>query len=355
MERNPPAVASRVASFGVWSRKLIAVLFAAAALPTVIAFAQPAASPPPANKPIVLWDVPAVDALPDDEFGRLARYGRSVLEATYAHIGPAVADPAARFAGNNLACANCHLQAGLKKFGLPLVAASADYPAYSARSGETSSIFDRVNQCMKRSLNGRPMPESARPMQAILAYLKVLSTNIPQGAAIVGDGAGMLPELDRAADPVRGAQVYASKCAECHRRDGLGVRRNEALPDMGYAVPPLWGPDSFNDGAGSARLIMLASFVHDNMPNGTSWVAPTLAPEDSWDVAAYVLSQPRPQLAGIDRDFPDLLAKPVDAPYGPYADSFPQAQHRYGPFAPIRAEIAKLKAERGTVRNPNVR
>ncbi len=54
---------------------------------------------------------------------------------------------------------------------------------------------------------------------------------------------------------------------------------------MGYAVPPLWGPDSFNDGAGAARLIMLASFVHDNMPNGTSWVAPTLSPEDAWDVA----------------------------------------------------------------------
>ncbi len=121
--------------------------------------------------------------------------------------------PTARFAGNNLACTNCHLQAGLKKFGLPLVAASADYPAYSTRSGEVSSIFDRVNQCMKRSLNGRPMPESARPMQAILAYLKVLSTNIPHDAAIAGDGAGAMPELDRAADPVRGAQVYAKSCA----------------------------------------------------------------------------------------------------------------------------------------------
>lgn len=355
MEQNPPAVVSSRASFLVWSRKLFALLLAAIALPAALALAQPANPPQASQKPVVLWDVPALDTLPDDEFGRLARYGRSIVGATYAHIGPAVADPAARFAGNNLACANCHLQAGLKKFGLPLVAASADYPAYSTRSGETSSIFDRVNQCMKRSLNGRPMPETARPMQAILAYLKVLSTNIPQGATIVGDGAGRMPELDRAADPVRGAEIYARKCADCHRRDGLGVRRNEALPQMGYAVPPLWGPDSFNDGAGSARLIMLASFVHDNMPNGTSWVAPTLSPEDAWDVAAYVLSQPRPQLAGIDRDFPDLLAKPVDAPYGPYADSFPQAQHRLGPFAPIRAEIAKLKAERGTVPNPDAR
>jgi thiosulfate dehydrogenase len=43
--------------------------------------------------------------------------------------------------------------------------------------------------------------------------------------------------------------------------------------------------------------------------------------------------------------FPDLLEKPVDAPYGPYADGFGEQQHKYGPFAPIRAAIAKLKAE----------
>lgn len=330
----------------------LAALLVAAALSVPLALAQ---SPSPSAAPVAVWDIPALDELPDDEFGRLARYGRSVVEATYAHVGPAVANPAARFAGNNLACANCHLEAGLKKFGLPLVSASADYPAYSTRSGEVASLFDRVNQCMRRSLNGRPMPESARPMQAILAYLKVLSSHIPPDAAIAGEDAGHMPELDRAADPVRGAQVYARQCADCHRRDGLGVRRNEALPQMGYAVPPLWGEDSFNDGAGLARLITLANFVHDNMPNGTSWIAPTLAPPDAWDVAAFVASQPRPRMAGLDRDFPDLLLKPVDAPYGPYAGGFPVEQHRLGPFAPIRVEIARLKAERGEIANPNAR
>jgi thiosulfate dehydrogenase len=58
-----------------------------------------------------------------------------------------------------------------------------------------------------------------------------------------------------------------------------------------------------------------------------------------------VLSQPRPHKAGLEHDFPDLLQKPVDAPYGPYADHFSEAQHKYGPFAPIRAELAKLKRE----------
>ncbi|MFT0860991.1 c-type cytochrome [Ancylobacter sp. G4_0304] len=331
---------------------LAGLAFAAGLL--VLPLSLLAQSAPPPEK-VVVWDVPAIDELPDDAFGRLARYGRSVIEATYAHVGPAVADPQARYAGNNLACANCHLQAGLKKFGLPLVAASADYPAYSTRSGEVASLFDRVNQCMRRSMNGRPMPADARPMQAILAYLDVLSSNIPHDATIAGGGAGHMPELARAADPARGAPLYQQHCADCHRRDGLGVRRNEALPDRGYAIPPLWGPDSFNDGAGLSRLITLANFVHDNMPNGTSWVEPRLSPEEAWDVAAYVLSQPRPAMTGLDADFPDLLLKPVDAPYGPYADRFPPAQHRFGPFAPIRAEIARLKAERGSVPNPNAR
>jgi hypothetical protein len=38
------------------------------------------------------------------------------------------------------------------------------------------------------------------------------------------------------------------------------------------------------------------------------------------------------------------LDKPVDAPYGPYADGITQEQHKYGPFEPIRAAVA-LKAE----------
>jgi cytochrome c len=102
----------------------------------------------------------------------------------------------------------------------------------------------------ERSMNGRPIPADDRPMPAILAYLNLLSTNIPAEARIAGAGPGAMSELDRAAEPSRGAAVYGRVCAECHRRDGLGVRRNETLPAMGYAVPPPWGPGSFNDGAG---------------------------------------------------------------------------------------------------------
>jgi thiosulfate dehydrogenase len=77
------------------------------------------------------------------------------------------------------------------------------------------------------------------------------------------------------------------------------------------------------------------------MPHGVDYLNPQLSPEQAWDIAAYVISQPRPRKAGLDKDFPDLLEKPVDTPYGPYAEQ----QHKYGPFAPIRAAIVKLKAE----------
>jgi thiosulfate dehydrogenase len=94
-----------------------------------------------------------------------------------------------------------------------------------------------------------------------------------------------------------------------------------------------------------ARLITIANFVHFNMPHGTDYLDPRLTTEDAWDVAAYVTSQPRPSRAGFDHDFPDLLQKPVDTPYGPYADTFSAKQHKYGPFAPIRAEIRRLRQE----------
>src|SRR5438046_5517306 len=82
-----------------------------------------------------IWTVPEVGALPNNAYGRLVRRGRDLITATYAHIGPEVADRSKRFAGNNLACSNCHLQAGTKKFGIPLFGLFGEFPRYSARSG----------------------------------------------------------------------------------------------------------------------------------------------------------------------------------------------------------------------------
>lgn len=290
------------------------------------------------------WVVPDIGKLPDDAWGRTVRYGRDLITKTSALIGPEVTDPSHRFAGNNLDCQSCHIKAGTKKFGLPLIDTYANFPAYSARLGRVETIVDRIQGCMERSMNGKPLPADGPEMTAMLSYLKFLSTGHPVGAPIIGRGSGTMRELDRAADPVKGRTIYANTCAACHGSDGQGQRVGKVGDAKGYAFPPLWGPDSFNDGAGMNELIDAANFIHSNMPDGTTWDHPTLSPEDAWDVAAYVGSQPRPVKADLDRDFPNKLEKPVDTPYGPYVDSFSVEQHRLGPFAPIEAAIDKLKA-----------
>jgi len=292
-----------------------------------------------------IWTVPVIGALPDDADGRLVRRGQDLITATYAHIGPLVADPAKRYAGNSLACSNCHLHAGTKMYGLPIFGLYREYPRYNPRSGSDITLEDRVDGCMTRSMNGRPLPADSPEMGAILTYLKFLSTDVPPGTRLPGLGAGQMRELDRAADPERGARVYAGICARCHRVDGAGFRRTYPGANPGYMIPPLWGPDSFNDGAGMSRLINAANFIHANMPAGIDYLAPRLSVEEAWDAAAYIVSQPRPHKDELDKDFPDPLQKPVDAPYGPYADGFSEQQHKYGPFAPIRAKVAQLKAQ----------
>ncbi len=294
-----------------------------------------------------IWTVPDIGALPDDDHGRQVRFGRELITSTYAYIGPFVADPTKRYAGNDLACSDCHLKAGTKKFGLPIFGLYGDFPRYSARPGEEISLEDRINSCMTRSMNGRPLPKDAPEMLALVAYVKFLSSGVSPGERIPGHGSGKMPDLDRAADPSHGEQVYVRACLACHSREGSGIALRPGAMVLGYAVPPVWGNDSFNDGAGMARIITLANFIHFNMPHGASYLNPLLSPAEAWDVAAYVELQARPQKSGLDRDFSsDLLDKPVDTPYGPYADGFTEEQHKYGPFGPIRAEIARLRAEK---------
>ena len=243
------------------------------------------AAPSPARSS---WSTPEINAPSDDPWWSAVRYGRDLIVKSASLIGPEVADPTRRFAGNNLTCENCHLEAGTKKFGNPFQGVFADFPTYGGRAGRVGTIEDRVEGCMTRSMNGKPLPRDSAEMTAIVAYLKFLSTGRPVGAPTEGRGSGRMPELARAADPVRGGVVFAQACAACHGADGQGQRVGRVGDAQGYVAPPLWGPDSFNDGAGMARLSNAANFVHSNMPNGTSFEQPALSPEDAWDVAAFV-------------------------------------------------------------------
>src|SRR5262249_41103492 len=193
-----------------------------------------------------IWTVPEIGALPDDANGRLVRRGRDLITATYAHIGPEVPDRADRFAGNNLACSNCHLQARTKKFGIPLFGLFGEFPHYSARSGAEISIEDRLNACMTRSMNGRALPPGAPAMGALVAYIRFLSTGVPPAERLPGLGVGRMPELARAANPARGETIYAGTCAACHGTHGEGIRPSLPTPDLRYTRPPPLGGAAFN-------------------------------------------------------------------------------------------------------------
>jgi thiosulfate dehydrogenase len=299
----------------------------------------------PAAQPIKIdltqWAPPDIAIVGDDPFGKLVKYGHVLFAETANEIGPTVSDPKMRFAGNNLACQNCHLQAGSQPYAMPLIGIWGQFPQYRAREGAVDTLEDRINGCMERSMNGRALPLESHEMKAFSSYMRWLSTGVPDGAKLVGAGTLQIKEPERAVDPGHGAQVYAQVCAACHGPNGLG---QQAQKGAGYQVPPLWGPDSFNNGAGMNRLLTAAAYAMHNMPIGTTFDAPVLTDEDAYDVAAYIISRNRPQKANLDKDFPIRLQKPVDTPYGPYADGFSPEQHKFGPFDPIRVKVQELAA-----------
>jgi len=285
------------------------------------------------------WTPPEITAVEDDPFGELVKYGYALFTNTANEIGPTVSDPARRFAGNNLACQNCHLQGGTRPYAMPLIGVWGQFPQYRAREGEVDTLEDRINGCMQRSMNGRALPLESREMRAFSSYMRWLSTGIPDGAKLKGAGTLRIMEPARAADIGQGATVFSQICAACHGEDGQGKR---AQNGVAYQFPPLWGPDSYNNGAGMSRLLTAAAYAMHNMPIGTAFNAPVLTDEQAYDVAAYIIGQKRPEMENLDRDFPVRLQKPIDTPYGPYVDGFNLEQHRYGPFGPIRAKVQEL-------------
>ena len=315
--------------------------FCFAAAPAHPQDAQPKfAQTSPGSHQLPPWRVPDIAALPDDGNGRLVRYGRDLIAHTTALIGPDAPNPAQRYSGNGLECTNCHIDAGTSRFALPLVGIAGLYPKFSARIDATQDLAGRVNDCMERSLNGRPLPLDSHEMQAFLAYLKFLGSEQPAGQAPVDRGAPALPLLTRAANPQRGAIIYQSVCAACHQANGLGVRlqgADQAFEKRRYLYPPLWGPESYNDAAGMARIVTAAWFVHANMPKGVTFEYPLLAIDEAYDVMAFVDTKPRPRKTGLSKDYPDLWLKPIGMPYPPWPGDFSAKQNKYGPWQPILA------------------
>jgi len=267
-------------------------------------------------------------------------YGRRLLRETAALLGPDQADPAMRYTGSRLACASCHLETGMKPGTLSLVETAARYPRFSGRDGGIGDLRDRINGCMQRSMNGRALPRDSVEMIAMEGYILSLSDQYAAMSETRREPSEppAFREPERAASVAAGQAVYERSCQVCHGGDGAGLRATTDPAD-GYLFPPLWGPDSFNDGAGMHRVLTAARFIKARMPLGLA----DLTDDEAYDVAAYINSKPRPEMPGLERDYPERKNKPVDSPYPPYADPFTREQHRLGPFRPIREYYERLE------------
>lgn len=266
-------------------------------------------------------------------------YGRRLLNETAKLIGPDQPNPALRYTGSHLACASCHIDGGAQPGTLSLLTTASHYPRPSGRDGGVRDLRDRINGCMLRSMNGRALPRDSTEMIAMETYIQHLGMSNTTSVPVLAEPSPFA-EPARAANPQAGQTVYTSRCALCHGADGLGLHVT-TQPSDGYVFPPLWGPDSFNDGAGMNRVLTAAMFIKARMPLGS----PTLTDEQAFDVAAYINSKPRPAMRGLERDYPDLSTKPVDNPYPPYLDPFTKLRHKYGPFEEIRAWYAAHKTQ----------
>jgi thiosulfate dehydrogenase len=235
---------------------------------------------------------------PQGPVGDAIAFGRRILT----HTPDTVPD----YAGNALNCTSCHLDGGRKQWASPWVGIWGVFPEYRSRNARINTLQDRVNDCFERSLNGRALPLDSAEMIGVLAYMQWLSRDVPTGKNVPGRGFLRLKK-SRPPDPSHGAQIYADKCAVCHGSDGQGLRTAAGSP----LYPPLWGPESFNIGAGMARLHTAAAFVKANMPWGQGG---SLSDQDAYDVAAFFTHQPRPDFARKLEDWPKG-GKPEDARY----------------------------------------
>ncbi len=283
----------------------------------------------------VVFTPPDTATIPHDAFGDMVRYGRALIVNTAYYIGPN--GIAGHYLGNKMNCGNCHLDAGTRPFGFNFFSSHARYPQYRGRENQILTLPQRVNNCIERPHSGTPMPLDSKEMVAIVSYIKWLGANVPVGQHVKGDESLEIEYPDRAADPQKGAAIYATECASCHGPVGQGLWKPDSST---YVYPPLWGKYAYQKGSSPSRVIKLARFIKGNMPDKkATWQKPYLTDEQALDVAAFinddeVHDRPDKKDKSIP-DYPNISTKAIDYFQGPYTDTFSVKQHKYGPYKPI--------------------
>lgn len=229
---------------------------------------------------------PPLSAIPAGPEGEAIKRGMALFDNPRAN--------AAEFVGNAMACKNCHLNSGRRANSSPMWAAWVNYPQYRKKSNSINTMHDRILACFRYSMNapnsasGGPPPANSDVYRDLESYFHWLASGAPTGQPLPGGGYPKPQLSDAGYDPARGAAVFTASCVACHGNDGQGA----AQPDGTIVYPPLWGPRSYNWGAGMARVDLAAGFIKANMPFDKPG---TLSDQDAWDVAAYIDSHERPR------------------------------------------------------------
>ncbi len=221
--------------------------------------------------PAVAWKAPNPATIPQGKLGESIRLGRNIMINTPKY--------ASRYVGNRMNCVDCHEDEGTRAYSSPLAGITTIFPAYTKRDGRVITIEHRTQECFERSENGTPPPSDSPEMVALVAYMNWLSKGIPMGSTVKGRGLLQLTPPAHV-DAAAGAKIYAQQCQVCHGANGQGI------PGM---FPPLWGPGSFNDGAGMNKVEKMAAFVKANMPKTSPG---SLTVQQAYDVAAFVTAKP---------------------------------------------------------------
>jgi len=257
---------------------------------------------------VAAWEVPldpTADAtLGDSPLAKEIRRGYRIFVNTPAEA-PALAP-------GRVSCTNCHLNAGQRERALPLVGVAGMFPEYRGRAARVITLSERIVGCFMRSENGvAARPTATTPeVVAVEAYLTWLARGYAVGQnpswrnrnEIAKEHLIPVAKLD----PAKGERLYAEQCVSCHGADGQGV----VIGDKQAA--PLWGENSWNDGAGVARTYTLAGYIRYAMP----YLDPgSLTDEEAQQIAAFITSKPRPVFPDKDKDYPVPGSLPPDAVY----------------------------------------
>ncbi|MBO6514141.1 MAG: c-type cytochrome [Phycisphaerales bacterium] len=267
--------------------------------------------------------------------------GYQYMHLTSETLGPdgntVYADTGEPYVTTVTSCSSCHFSGGQVPFGSPVYQSPSKYTVnpvtglgpYFRPLGYHRDLEDSIIDCFRNCMNAERAPAKDDPvMIALVEYIQWVADGVIDPAArenwdlLPPEAGPRLPVIDGVslmrADPIRGGQLYANSCADCHSEDGPGAgeyRVGEPRP----RIPALWGDrDGYSKGAAFYRTPVLGAYIQKHMPLDDPM---TLSNQDAIDIAAFINAPDKARPSGMadqmythdDPDgIPSSLRKPAD-------------------------------------------